>query len=177
MHGLSGSEVGWSVALPEFEGLIEPILAGVSSWEEMSGTEFERHRGVEDRIKKIARRVNRWIDLRTKPPSQRKVAIILHNNPCASAEATVGSGAHLDTLESVARILRSMSDAGYLIENMPANGKELITTIMDRKAVSEFRWTSVDEIVNKGGALAMMGKEDYESWFDALPEEARKKSL
>ena len=24
-------EVGWSVALPEFEGLIEPILVGVSS--------------------------------------------------------------------------------------------------------------------------------------------------
>ena len=175
VHGLSSSEVGWSVALPEFEGLIEPILAGVSSREEMSGTEFERHQGVEDRIKKVARRVNRWINLQSLPPSQRKVAFILHNNPCASAEATVGSGAHLDTLESVARILGNMSDAGYLIEDRPANGKELIATIMDRKAVSEFRWTSVEEIVNKGGALAMMDKEDYESWFNALPESARKK--
>ena len=175
VHGLSSSEVGWSVALPEFEGLIEPILVGVASREEMSGTEFERHQGVEDRIKKVARRVNGWIKLRTRPPSQRRVAIMLHNNPCASAEATVGSGAHLDTLESVARILRSMKDAGYLIENMPANGKELINTIMDRKAISEFRWTTVDEIVNKGGALAMVGREDYESWFNVLPEEARKK--
>ncbi len=175
VHGLSSSEVGWSVALPEFEGLIEPILAGVSSREEMSGTEFERHQGVEDRIKKVARRVNRWINLQSLPPSQRKVAFILHNNPCASAEATVGSGAHLDTLESVARILGSMSDAGYLIEDRPANGKELIATIMDRKAVSEFRWTSVEEIVNKGGALAMVDKEEYESWFNTLPELARKK--
>ena len=175
VHGLSSSEVGWSVALPEFEGLIEPILAGVSSREEMSGTEFERHQGVKDRIEKVARRVNRWINLQSLPPSQRKVAFILHNNPCASAEATVGSGAHLDTLESVARILGSMSDAGYLIEDRPANGKELIATIMDRKAVSEFRWTSVEEIVNKGGALAMMDKEDYESWFNTLPELARKK--
>ena len=46
VHGLSSSEVGWSVALPEFEGLIEPILAGVSAREEMSGTEFERHQAV-----------------------------------------------------------------------------------------------------------------------------------
>ena len=68
-----------------------------------------------------------------------------------------------------------MSDAGYLIEDRPANGKELIATIMDRKAVSEFRWTSVEEIVNKGGALAMMDKEEYESWFNTLPESARKK--
>jgi cobaltochelatase CobN len=68
-----------------------------------------------------------------------------------------------------------MKDAGYQIEDLPANGKDLITTIMDRKAISEFRWTPVEEIVNKGGALAMMGKEEYESWFNSLPEAARKK--
>ena len=78
------------------------------------------------------------------------MAFILHNNPCASAEATVGSGAHLDTLESVARILASMKEAGYCIENPPANGKELISTIMERKAISEFRWTAVEEIVRQG---------------------------
>jgi len=175
IHGLSSSEVGWSVALPEFEGLIEPILVGASSREEIRGTEFERHACIEDRIQKVCRRVNRWLRLREKPPSQRKVAFILHNNPCASAEATVGSGAHLDTLESVARILESMKEAGYRIENPPASGKELISAIMDRKAISEFRWTPVEEIVSKGGALAMMGKEDYESWFNALPEAARKR--
>ncbi|MDM7940023.1 MAG: cobaltochelatase subunit CobN, partial [Methanothrix sp.] len=175
IHGLSSSEVGWSVALPEFEGLIEPILAGASFRDEIGGTEFERHIGIEDRVQKAARRIKRWLRLRETPPSQRKVAIIMHNNPCASAEATVGSGAHLDTLESVARILESMSQAGYRIENRPASGKELIATIMDRKAIFEFRWTPVEEIVSKGGALAMMETKDYESWFNSLPEAARKK--
>ena len=36
---------------------------------------------------------------------ERRVAFILHNNPCVSVEASVGRGAHLDTLESVARIM------------------------------------------------------------------------
>ncbi|NMC09706.1 MAG: cobaltochelatase subunit CobN [Methanothrix sp.] len=175
IHGLSSSEVGWSVALPEFEGMIEPILAGASFRDEIGGKEFERHIGIEERVQKAARRIKRWLRLREKPPSQRKVAIIMHNNPCASAEATVGSGAHLDTLESVARILESMSQAGYRIENQPASGKELIATIMDRKAISEFRWTPVEEIVSKGGALAMMETKDYESWFNTLPEAARRK--
>ncbi|HOV52583.1 MAG TPA: cobaltochelatase subunit CobN, partial [Methanothrix sp.] len=175
IHGLSSSEVGWSVALPEFEGLIEPILAGASFRDEIGGTEFERHIGIDDRVQKAARRIKRWLRLRETPPSQRKVAIIMHNNPCASAEATVGSGAHLDTLESVARILESMSQAGYRIENRPASGKELIATIMDRKAIFEFRWTPVEEIVSKGGALAMMDTKDYESWFNTLPEAARQK--
>ncbi len=150
VHGLSSSEVGWTVALPEFEGLIEPILAGVSARDEIAGTEYESHQAVIDRIQKVARRVKRWIALKNKSPSQRKVAIILHNNPCASAEATVGSGAHLDTLESVARILASMKEAGYCIENPPKSGKELISAIMERKAISEFRWTAVEEIVRQG---------------------------
>ncbi|OPY53498.1 MAG: cobaltochelatase subunit CobN [Methanosaeta sp. PtaU1.Bin060] len=174
VHGLSSSEVGWSIALPEFEGLIEPILVGASSWEDMAGSTCEKHNGIEDRVQKIARRTGRWIRLRKKPPSERRVAIILHNNPCASAEATVGSGAHLDTLESVARILQRMKDEGYQVEG-PADGKELIDTIMDRKALSEFRWTSVEEIVSRGGALALIDKDEYESWFLTLPHDVQSK--
>ncbi len=175
VHGMDSSEVGWSVALPEFEGLIEPILAGASSKDEIGGAEYERHVGIDDRVAKIARRVKRWIVLKSKPPAERKVAFILHNNPCASAEATVGSGAHLDTLESVSRILKRMKDGGYAVENAPEDGKELIDTIMDRKAISEFRWTPVEEIVSLGGALDMIGKEDYEAWFNTLPCDAREK--
>lgn len=175
VHGLSSSEVGWSVALPEFEGLIEPILAGVSTKDEISGMEYERHEGVNDRIKKIAGRIKRWLSLSSKPPSQRKVAFILHNSPCASAEATVGSGAHLDTLESVARILESLNEAGYYIEKPPRSGKELIAAIMEKKAISEFRWTALEEIVSKGGALAMVERDEYNSWFATLSEEARRK--
>lgn len=175
IHGLQSSEVGWSVALPEFEGLIEPILAGASVKDQVGGAEFERHAPVDDRIRKIARRVKRWINLQSKPIAERKVAVILHNNPCASAEATVGSGAHLDTLESVARIMKSMKEAGYALGDTPENGQDLIKAIMDKKAVSEFRWTPVEEIVRLGGSLALVNQEDYEAWFCTLPEDAREK--
>ena len=85
---------------------------------------------------------------------ERRVAFILHNNPCVSVEASVGGGAHLDTLESVARIMNQMAKPAILWRNPPKSGKELIETIMDRKAISEFRWTPIEEIVAKGGALA-----------------------
>jgi len=171
--GLSSSEVGWSVALPEFEGLIEPLLLGVSAKDEIKGAMYECHQVVDDRLHRIVRRVKRWITLRDLPPEKRKVALILHNNPCASAEATVGSGANLDTLESVSRILASLKEAGYSIENPPASGKELISMIMDKKAISEFRWTTIEEIVKKGGALAFMQTGEYLSWFDSLPIDAK----
>ena len=173
MLGLSSLEVGWSLAMPELEGVIEPIIIGALKRD--SDNEFEQHTQIEERVKKIARRVKNWIELKDKPKSDRRVAFILHNNPCASVEATVGGAAHLDALESAARILRRMKEAGYSIEP-PEDGKALIETIMSRKAISEFRWTTIDEIVNKGGALAMIDKAEYEKWFDTLAQEVKERT-
>ena len=144
-----GSQVAWSVAMPEFEGVIEPIVIGASRG--ISTPEEESYEALDDRIERLADRVARWVVLRKKPNSEKKVAFILNNNPCAGVEAMVGGGAHLDTLESVVDIMKRMKKEGYLVDP-PENGKALIDEIMARKAISEFRWTTVEEIVAKGGA-------------------------
>ena len=167
-NGLS-NDIGWSVAMPEFEGVIEPII--ISSGKDRDGV-LERM-PIIDRCEKLSVRVKKWIDLAKKPVGERRVAFILHNNPCASVEAAVGGGAHLDTIESVARIMNRMAGEGYAQDNVPATGKELITTIMDRKAISEFRWTPIEEIVAKGGVLAYQTKEEYERWFDTLTPQVK----
>lgn len=162
-------DIGWSGALPEFEGVIEPLIISA----QVEGSEDERRKmPIKERVKKLADRIERWIKLRETPPHGRKIAFILHNNPCASVEATVGSAAHLDSLESVVRIMKRMKESGY---NMtpPENGKALIDEIMSKKAISEFRWTTVDEIVEKGGVLAFVDKDKYMEWFNELPEKTR----
>jgi len=165
-----GTDIGWSIAMPEFEGVIEPMIIGAAG----KDGDLQYRMPIEERCRKVARRVANWIRLRQKSVEERKVAFILHNNPCASVEATVGSGAHLDTLETVARILHRMKEAGYNV-NPPKDGKELIETIMERKAISEFRWTTVEEIVDKGGALVFVEKEKYLEWFNELPEKTRER--
>ncbi|MCD6320592.1 MAG: cobaltochelatase subunit CobN [Candidatus Desulfofervidaceae bacterium] len=172
-----GAEIGWSVAMPEFEGVIEPIIVGAARkfQDNITGTTVEERTAIKERCQHLAERVKKWVELRYKPKSQRKIAFILHNNPCASVEASVGGGAHLDTLESVARILNRLKAEGYEIAHPPKDGKELIETIMSRKAISEFRWTTVEEIVNKGGALALLSLETYQKWFDAYPDKVKKR--
>jgi cobaltochelatase CobN len=165
-----GRQVAWSIAMPEFEGVIEPMVIGASRG--MDNPEEESYRAISDRISCFADRVSKWISLRNKANKGKKIAFILHNNPCASVEATVGGGAHLDTLESVADLLKRLKQEGYDVEP-PADGKELIDNIMNRKAISEFRWTTTDEIVDKGGVLARISKEHYEEWFRELPEKTR----
>ena len=161
-------DISWSVALPEFEGVIEPLfLAAVRRQGEL-----EVREPVAERVERIVARIANWVRLQEKPAAERRIAFILHNNPCASVEATVGGGANLDTLESVARILKRLKESGYAVE-VPASGKELIDTIMARKAIAEFRWTTADEIVSKGGALKLMAVEEYRAWFDRLSSRVR----
>ncbi len=175
-QGLS-NEIGWSVAMPEFEGVIEPIIVGVVDRDENedSSTLVERKVPIVERCARLAERVKAWTKLKEKPPSERRVAFVLHNNPCASVEATVGTGAHLDTLESVARIMKAMKEAGYQVETPPETGKALIDIIMERKAVSEFRWTTVEEIVKKGGALDLVPLRQYLDWWKDFPGKVRKR--
>ncbi|AKB82289.1 CobN component of cobalt chelatase involved in B12 biosynthesis [Methanosarcina barkeri 3] len=169
--GLS-SEIGWSVALPEFEGGIEPIIIGAGKKEGNYMGRFP----IEDRCSKLASRILKWTELRKKPINRRKVAFILHNRPCTGVEGSVGDAANLDSLESVARILNRMQEAGYAV-NPPENGKDLIETILKRKAISEFRWTPINEIVKNGGALAFVEKEEYEKFFNTLSPKVRQRVI
>ncbi len=165
-------DIGWSIALPEFEGVIEPVIISA----QVNGEADERKRmPISERIKKFVSRIERWIELKKTPPEERRIAFILHNNPCASVEATVGSAAHLDSLESVVQIMRKMKKAGYKVENIPVSGKALIKEIMQKKAISEFRWTTVEEIVEKGGAITFVPVEKYLEWFSELPEKTQKR--
>lgn len=163
------ADVAWSIALPELDGVIEPMFIGA---QERHG-EAERRVPVESRVRKLVRRLARWVALKKKANRDKKVVFMLNNNPCTSVEASVGGGANLDTLESVVRVMKAMQERGYMLEEIPESGDELIKTIMGRKALSDFRWTTTGEIVNKGGALDLVSKELYESWFAELPEDLR----
>jgi cobaltochelatase CobN len=163
------ADVAWSIALPELDGVIEPMFIGA---QEKHG-EAEHRVPVESRVRKLVRRLAKWVALKKKDNKDKKVVFMLNNNPCTSVEASVGGGANLDTLESVVRVMKAMQERGYSLENIPESGDELIKTIMGKKALSDFRWTTTGEIVNKGGALDLVSKELYESWFAELPEDLR----
>jgi len=164
-------DTGWAVAMPEFEGVIEPVFIGATS----SSEDGEKPREpVRDRCEKVAARVRQWTLLAKKPIPERKVTFVFNNNPCANADANVGSASHLDSMESVARILQKMKDAGYAVDP-PADGRDLIDTIMKKKALSEFRWTTVQDIVAKGGALWLMNPQTYHQYFVSLPDAVQKK--
>ena len=165
----------YKVIMPEVDGLIEPIVvAGAKNYPD--GT--KRYEPYEEHAKYIAKRVRKWIELRRKSPSERKIAIVLINPPCKNLEASVAVGYELDVPESVVRLLHRLKELGYWVgDNIPRDGKELVKLILERRAISEFRWTSVEEIVKRGGAVAFVDADEYMQYFEELPPEVKKKVI
>ncbi|MGD9125270.1 MAG: cobaltochelatase subunit CobN, partial [Desulfarculaceae bacterium] len=130
-----------------------------------------------ERIDHVCRRLKKWLRLRRLSNSEKRITFVLHNAPCKGVEATVGLGVGLDVFQSLARTLQAMKQAGYDVGEAPAQGKAILDHIMDKKAISEFRWTTVDEIVRKGGVLHMTDREEYQPFLESLPPQARSKLL
>lgn len=177
-EGLTVPQYIITIALPEFDGISQPILLGVSEGhiDPATGAKMLRPVPIPGQTGYLARRVIKWCVLRKKPNAEKKIAIILHNSPCRSGvEATVGAGFGLDTLESVALLLQRMAAEGYHLDWVPQSGKELIDTILEKKAISEFRWTPLSEIVQKGGVAGFVALDRYKAWLEELPEESKAK--
>jgi cobaltochelatase CobN len=173
------AEVSFGIAMPEFEGHIEPIIVACSRklTDARTGTSYELREVITDRVDHIARRMARYVRLASKPVGERKVVFVFHKNECAGLEASIGGAAGLDSGESVVRIMRRMRELGYQVEDIPESGEALMQTIMARKAIAEFRWTTVDEIIKKGGHLTLLDAGIYQQWFDALPEKTRREMV
>ncbi|WP_241423566.1 cobaltochelatase subunit CobN [Candidatus Contubernalis alkaliaceticus] len=164
-------EIPWCFTVPEMQGMIEPMILGCR---EENGKSLP----ILDRINKFASRVKNWIYLRETPNHEKKLVIILHNAPCSGVEATVGMAAGLDAFESTVGVMRELQKNGWSVENLPGDGSQLHKMIMEKKAYSDFRWTSVEDIIASGGCLYSMpmeGSDGYLGFYEELEEQCRKK--
>ena len=162
----------YRISMSEVDGAIEPIPVAATRLNEYGGKDIVPLR---DQIGIVARRIKKWVRLRHKPPSERRIAIILINPPCKGLEANVAVGFGLDVPESVVEFLKKLKEAGYDVgDEIPETGEELIKMIMEKKALSEFRWTSVEDIVTNGGALDILPLNKYLEYYRELPEKARR---
>lgn len=174
-QGIHPSNQIYWVAQPEFNGCVEPVVISVRG--EGDDDPYGLREPIQERVEYLLDRVSAWLKLGRLPVHERRVTFLLHKSPCAGVEASVAGGAGLDTLESVVRIMKQMEAKGYGVSGCPADGKELIDLIMARKAIAEFRWTTVEEIVKKGGAIERIEPDQYNEWFCALPQASRQRMI
>ena len=160
--GLNKAEIYAQVSWPEVDGQIITVPIG-SGNEKVGG--LRKLKPIDDRIEHISELAKNWAVLRRTPVKDRKIAILLYQSRPDSGR--MGSAAGLDTLESVSDILKKMKRRGYNVGDVPSNGKELITELLDG-VTNNLEWMSSGAIRRK--AVGLVGKDRYMKHFSGISD-------
>jgi magnesium chelatase subunit H len=114
--GLNPVQTAMQVAIPEIDGATEPFIYGGMP---AAGVEPEP---IEDRCRRIARRLAHWNRLQTTPRADIKLAVILFCFP--PNKGNIGTAAELDVFPSVNEILTRLKQEGYSVD-LPDGPNEL----------------------------------------------------
>uniref|UniRef100_A0A7S2V7R8 magnesium chelatase n=1 Tax=Entomoneis paludosa TaxID=265537 RepID=A0A7S2V7R8_9STRA len=121
--GLHPIQVALQVSLPEIDGAIEPII--------YAGREGATGRSVPlaDRVNLLADRAMKWSNLRSKPKTDKKIAITIFSFP--PDKGNVGTAAYLDVFDSIKAVLKQLKSEGYDVGDAPFEKEAIMAAIMD----------------------------------------------
>ena len=162
--GLTPVELSCNVVEPEFDGVIHGVP--VSS-KERDAEGYVYYKPMEKRIRLLAAKVKKWCRLRRKENAAKKITIIFHNYP--PDNSTVGSAQGLDSPASVALLLWAMNAAGYRIDHVPEDGKELMDGLL-AGITNDRRFLTEADMARAAGAVSTA---EYAALFASFAPQTR----
>ncbi|GMH35161.1 hypothetical protein BSKO_03029 [Bryopsis sp. KO-2023] len=119
--GITGLQSVVLYSLPELDGAIDTVPLG--------GLVGDNIFLIPERVKKMSARLKNWINLRKKPPSERKIAILLYGFP--PGVGATGTAALLNVPKSLTYVLKALKKEGYDLGDMPDDfdGEALIEAL------------------------------------------------
>lgn len=158
--GMSGGFLSQSVVTPEIDGAIR-TYALFAQYQDKNGL---RHSfAVPERLATFVENVSNYLDLKTKPNAEKRVAIYYFKGPGQNAMTAGG----MEVAPSLYNLLLRMKAEGYKVEGLPANSKELEKMIMAQGAVfGTYAEGAFDEFM-RTGKPELITKEQYEGWVKA----------
>ena len=162
-QGLSPRDVAMNVALPEVDGRIITraiSFKSVANWHPQLETDVVVYQPLLDRVNYIAELAKNWVNLANKNNRKKKVALILANYP--NKDGRIANGVGLDTPTSCINILQALAGKNYHIENIPADGDELIFRLTQGL-------TNDLEMRSQRRVNQYLSLSEYQTYFDSLP--------
>ena len=163
-QGLRSRDIAMQVVLPEMDGrIISRALSfkaesRYSERCEISVIQYQLH---QERAEFVAELALRYCTLSQKANQDKRIALILANYP--TKDGRIGNGVGLDTPASTINILQALQQAGYPVENIPADGdgliRELLAAVTNNPTTLHYLpcWQSLDVGI-------------YLEYFSQLPE-------
>jgi len=171
--GLLWSDTYYQIAIPETQGIIEPIFVATTEKEvdPTTGAELVSYRAIPDRMDKLANRVYNWVQLKYMDNAAKKIALIYYNYP--PGKDNIGAS-YLNVPESIIEILHRLMEEGYTVGDFPQTPDELVAMMLER-GINVANWAPgvLEEIANDPNTI-LWDAGEYQAWFDNLHPIAKK---
>ncbi|WP_141104182.1 cobaltochelatase subunit CobN, partial [Noviherbaspirillum denitrificans] len=164
--GLPADSVQYRVALPELQGIGQPIVVsalGKGQVDRVTGIETRPPAVLEAEAGLLAARVQRWLALRAKANRDKRIAIIYYNHP--PGRQNIGAD-NLDVPASLFDMLHALKAAGYTTGELPASPEALLDRIMAHGVNLPEDKAALRDL---GASVANVPAADYARWFTTLP--------
>ncbi|WP_083671027.1 cobaltochelatase subunit CobN [Singulisphaera sp. GP187] len=169
--GMTPRDIAMNVVLPEFDGRINTVAISFKEegqFDERLGTTIKAYVPKADRVDYVARLALNFARLRRTANAEKRVAILFGNYPTKNAR--IGNGVGLDTPASVMNLLRNLKDAGYTVENLPADGDALMHQLIDG-CTNDEEFLTDEQLRNAVGHVSLA---TYDRWFREIPSTSRR---
>ncbi len=176
--GLVWSDTYYQIAIPETQGIIEPIFVATTEKEldPVTGAELIHYKAIPDRIDKLTERVKNWVKLNLKYTNNedKKIALIYYNYP--PGKQNIGAS-YLAVPDSIIEILNMLKQEGYTVNNIPQTADELVSMMLER-GINVANWAPgiLEEMANNPNTI-LWDAEEYKAWFDSLNSIAKKEII
>ncbi len=165
IRGLDLVTIPFSVYQPEFDGQLISVPYAATVIDDEGRKVY---RPLPDRVQRVAELAHRWAELRRKPLSEKRLAIIFHNMP--PRNDTIGTAFGLDSPASVHHIVQELAANGLPLDHPFENGAEIIAQIQ-AAVTNDGQWLSPEAALQRAAATVDAGL--YQQWFQRLNEDTR----
>lgn len=155
--GMQGGMMSQNILMPELDGGVEPFAISA---------QFPNDRGLNvpkalpERMDKLVSRVKHWLNLKSKPNSEKKLAIVYFKGP--GQNAMVASG--MEVGASLLNMLNALKKAGYYTGSLPATAKEMESLINQKGPVlGPYAKGEIAKFI-KTGNPALIPSDKLETW-------------
>lgn len=168
--GLRPDSVQYRVALPELQGIGQPMVVAA-----LGEAQRDRQTGIENRppvllpaeVERLGGRVARWLALRATPNADKRIAMVYYNHP--PGRQNIGAD-NLNVPDSLFEMLHALKGAGYTVGDLPASPEALLDMIMARGVNLPEDRAALREMA---GTVNGVSEADYKRWFATLSPRVR----
>ena len=166
IDGVPADKVHYKLAMPELQGVSQPLVLAVSEPEqihELTGVALSLTRPVPERIHALSGRLARWQTLQARANADKRVAILYYNHP--PGRQNVGAD-NLDVPASLFEMLHWLKDEGYDTGPLPESPQALLDRIQERGVNLPDDPRSLGAMADK---VPQLSASDYRAYLETLP--------